>query len=43
MIRNWVRLLVIGTTALRRCSHGQRAMLDFAWKLTTEPWTVDEP
>ena len=21
----------------------QRAMLDFAWKLTTEPWTVDEP
>ena len=21
----------------------QRAMLDFAWKLTTEPWSVDEP
>lgn len=21
----------------------QRAMLDFAWKLTTEPWLVDEP
>lgn len=21
----------------------QRAMLDFAWKLTTEPWTIDEP
>jgi uncharacterized peroxidase-related enzyme len=21
----------------------QRAMLDFAWKLTVEPWTVDEP
>ena len=21
----------------------QRAMLDFAWKLTAEPWSVDEP
>ncbi len=21
----------------------QRAMLDFAWKLTTEPWSVDDP
>ncbi len=25
-----------------RLSDRQRAMLDFAWKLTTEPWTVDE-
>ncbi|MGQ9366030.1 peroxidase-related enzyme [Azospirillum sp. A39] len=23
-------------------AHRQRAMLDFAWKLTKEPWTVDE-
>ena len=26
-----------------KLSDRQRAMLDFAWKLTTEPWTVDDP
>ena len=26
-----------------KLSDRQRAMLDFAWKLTVEPWTVEEP
>ncbi len=47
-VRQLARDPVLGETLVANyraavLTHRQRAMLDFAWKLTERPWEVDEP